>query len=252
MIWSTVCRFCFISKNPFRAFSPVKILSLAVDQLKGVRSYFDVSDFSEHPPGQQALVVNSIRRALATKKYWKGEKEAWSDARETELCIGDGYIFVFKSATVATRFAAYFAHLVEHLVAAKSVPVEFHFRVGIHFGDVYRFWDDARRGRGTHANDGTDDGFWNYVGAGINGGNRVLAAIGKETDDVVYISGAVRQAIYQDSVQPRDDDLASNAQIVYSRLENRGRHKDKHDKPWRVFQVNHSQLHGLDLIDDAE
>ncbi|MBT6484691.1 MAG: SUMF1/EgtB/PvdO family nonheme iron enzyme [Planctomycetaceae bacterium] len=37
MIWSTVCRFCFISKNPFRVFSPVKILSLAVDQLKGGR-----------------------------------------------------------------------------------------------------------------------------------------------------------------------------------------------------------------------
>jgi hypothetical protein len=33
-----VCRFCFISENPFQAFSLAEILSLSVDQLKGGRS----------------------------------------------------------------------------------------------------------------------------------------------------------------------------------------------------------------------
>ena len=124
-------------------------------------------------------------------------------------------------------------------MAEEIVPVEFHFRVGIHFGDVYRFWDDR----------GARQGFWNYVGEGINGGNRVLAAIGKEKDDVVYLSGSVRRAIYHDSAQLADDALVSDAQIIYGRMENRGRHKDKHGRPWRVFQINHARLHSLDLVE---
>src|SRR5262249_23940664 len=110
-------------------------------------------------------------------------------------------------------------------VANEQLPVDFHFRAGVHVGEVYRFWDPGRR-------------HWNYIGSGINGGNRVLAAVGKEQDDVVFISSQVRQAI--PAMRPRD----TNAPPILECLINRGRKADKHGNPWRVYELNHTALCG--------
>jgi class 3 adenylate cyclase len=180
-----------------------------------VFAYVDVSDFSTMPPGQQALVINSIISLV--------DKNAWNPAvprdYEAKLCIGDGYIFVFSNALHAVEFAAQFARLVEVLGAKKLLPVEFHFRMGIHMGDVYCFWDTGRDR-------------WNYIGDGINGGQRVLAAVGKESDDVVFVSEQVRRRIIADS------DGTQRYRNAIANMTNRGRKADKHGKMWRVFELN--------------
>jgi class 3 adenylate cyclase len=144
---------------------------------------------------------------------------------EAMLCIGDGYIFVFEAPLTATYFAAYLAHLIELSVARKRLPVNFHFRIGIHVGEVYTFWDPGRDN-------------WNYIGAGINGGNRVLSAIEKHYDDILYVSGEVREAIMADRNVPW------MAPEVLKCLHNRGRQLDKHGNPWRVYELNHTDLCG--------
>jgi class 3 adenylate cyclase len=135
---------------------------------------------------------------------------------EAALCIGDGYIYVWNEAIGATRFAANLASEIERSVAAGKAP-DFHFRMGVHVGPVRWFRDPGRDG-------------WNYTGGGINGGNRVLSAIGKETDDVVFVSGEVRRAIAKDNEKSP----------LLQALHNRGRRADKHGKPWRVYELNHS------------
>jgi class 3 adenylate cyclase len=137
------------------------------------------------------------------------------------LCIGDGYIFVIPSAVTAINFAANLAHVIEVIVAKGWAPVDFHFRMGVHCGPVYCFWDVGRRD-------------WNYAGAGINGGNRVLQAIGKETDDVLFVSDAVRSRVIAKS------DQTTFFRNLIGNLHNRGRRADKHGKLWRVFEVNHT------------
>ncbi len=60
--------------------------------------FVDVSDFSKLASGVQLLVVLAlIRLAKVTLKVLGVSVEA-------QLCIGDGYIFVFKSAVTATFF----------------------------------------------------------------------------------------------------------------------------------------------------
>src|SRR5439155_21171504 len=95
---------------------------------------------------------------------------------EAQICIGDGYIYVFSEPDRAAYFAGCLAYLIELQVARERLPIDFHFRIGVHVGPVFCFWDPDRDK-------------WNYIGDGINGGQRVLAAIGKEKDDVVYVSG---------------------------------------------------------------
>jgi hypothetical protein len=140
------------------------------------------------------------------------------------LCIGDGYIFVLKSALHAALFASYLAQLIEAMVAARKAPVEFHFRIGVHVGLTYRFWD---WGRG-------NDGGWNYIGDGITGGQRVLSAIGKDTDDVVFVSYDVRNRILSEA----EDKV--RRELILSHLQNRGRRADKHGTLRRVYEVNHT------------
>jgi class 3 adenylate cyclase len=184
------------------------------------------SDFSKFRPSQQALVIKALIRIVETEEYWRrGYAACVRAGLEAKLCIGDGYIFVHKDAVQATYFAAQLAHLIEVLVAKKMKP-EFHFRMSVHVGPVYTFWDTGR-GR---------DGDWNYIGDGINGGQRVLGAIGKEIDDVLFISAEVRQGI-----------IASNKgtepnSAILDCLQNRGRRLDKHNNPWRVYEVNHAEL----------
>jgi class 3 adenylate cyclase len=123
--------------------------------------YLDISDFSKLPTGIQLFVIESLIR-LSNQA-----EDDISGKAEAKLCIGDGYIYVWDEAVGATRFAGYLAREIEKAVSEKRAP-EFHFRIGVHVGPVRCFWDPGR-----------DD--WNYVGDGINGGNRVLSAIGKET-----------------------------------------------------------------------
>lgn len=183
--------------------------------IKRVFVYIDVSDFSTMPPGQQVLVINSIISLV--------DKEAWNPNvlrnYEAKLCIGDGYIFVFSNALTAVQFSAQFARLVEVMGAKKLLPVEFHFRMGIHIGDVYCFWDTGRDK-------------WNYIGKGINGGQRVLAAIGKEADDVVFVSEQVRRQIIADS------NGTAPYQTALANMHSKGRKADKHGELWRVFELN--------------
>jgi hypothetical protein len=191
--------------------------------------YLDVSDFSKYPPGQEVLIINSVVSVVGHPNYWDIPPALTArDSVEAKLCIGDGYIFVFKNPMLATFFAAYLARLIEILVARKALPVDFHFRMGVHFGPVYSFWDPGR-------ND------WNYIGEGINGGQRVLEAVGKDQDDVVFVSGRVYEWLTaEDHGQPPCH------QIVKA-LRNRGRKEDKHHNPWRVYEVDHVGLATLAL-----
>ncbi len=186
--------------------------------------YVDVSDFSRHPAGQQALIINSLSALVHNDRYWYPRHVAIRELPpEAEICTGDGYIFVFKSPVGAAVFAAHLAQLIEVLVAMKRVSIEFHYRIGVHVGEVYCFWDRGRKD-------------WNYIGDGINGGRRVLDAIGKDADDVVFISDEVKQALKAE--------IFGTGAKVSECLVNRGRRKDKHKNPWRVYEVNHAQLCG--------
>src|SRR5262249_29440945 len=127
--------------------------------------YIDVSDFSQHRSGQQGLIINSLNSIVRKEEYWSAALARHSrQGLEAQLCIGDGYIFVFKDSMNATYFAACLAQLIEVLVAHNQLPVIFHFRMGVHVGLVHCFWDWGRDN-------------WNYIGDGINGGQRVLATI---------------------------------------------------------------------------
>ena len=193
--------------------------------------YIDVSDFSKHPPGQQALIINSLVELVNGPRYWNAPVAGLYELNtkcEAMMCIGDGYIFVFKDPVDGVNFAAYLAYLVEVNVARRgmgreSLPVEFHFRMGAHCGKVFTFWDPGRNG-------------WNYIGDGINGGNRVLSAMGKEHDDAVFISGQLK-----DELLKRKEHTSPQPDIVRA-LQNRGRHADKHGNPWRVYELNALQV----------
>lgn len=186
--------------------------------------YLDVSDFSTYDPIEQTLIVNSINQlsSEAPRVAMVNVAEAFQDI-EARLCIGDGYIYCFTNPMFATFFAGMLASKIEVAVARGEVPVEFHFRMGIHTGPVYHFWDPGR-------ND------WNYVGDGINGGSRVLEAIGKGADDLVFMSSAVRGHI----LASRESEIPYRE--IRKSLINRGRRDDKHGNKWRVYEFNHSQF----------
>lgn len=186
-------------------------------------AYIDVSDFSKYDPGRQVLIINSIIQTVTSNLYWGSRLAGLVKDGLEWICIGDGYIFVLKNGTDAARFSAYLAYLVEALAASKQLPVPFHFRMGVHVGPVFCFWDPGRNS-------------WNYIGEGINGGKRVLDSIGKDTDDVVFISNEVKGELLakNDGEFPVSDLIAC--------LHNRGRRADKHGRPWRVHELNHTDL----------
>lgn len=181
--------------------------------------YFDISDFSRYDPGKQVLIINSLASLTSSAPATDSVAviNAFS-ALDTRICIGDGYIFCFKNSVDATFFAAHLAKQIETMNADGTLPVEFHFRCGVHVGDVYRFWDPGR-------------GEFNYVGKGINDGCRVLEAIGKEVDDVVFVSKEVQQDLIS------ADGWSTNT-LLHS-LQNRGRRADKHRELRRVYELNH-------------
>jgi hypothetical protein len=183
--------------------------------------YIDVSDFSKAKSGHQALIINAIILLLNNDDLWNSAViPKVHTLREAMLCIGDGYIFVFDDPVKATYFAAFLAQLIESMISNRRI-VEFHFRIGVHTGRVFTFWDIGRDN-------------WNYVGDGINGGNRVLSAIGKEADDILFISAQVRQKLIGREEPPCPE--------ILSCLQNRGRRADKHGNSWRVYELNHSAL----------
>jgi len=212
------------------------LLAQIVEELKGSRAapigkrstwpierafvYVDISDYSKMEPGVQLLVVQAlVQIAEEAEKAWSGI--------EARLCIGDGYIYSFDSARGATWFAATLLRIIEAQVADEKVP-EFHVRIGVHVGPVRWFRDPGR----THPSR-PDDG-WNYIGKGINGGSRVLSVIGKDVDDVIFVSDAVRRAL-------RRQNAGDSAQLLKN-MHNRGRRGDKHKELWRVFELNHEAL----------
>jgi hypothetical protein len=191
----------------------------------------DVSDFSMNPPGQQTLIVNQINQLLRSKS-WDLQGIAEEPQLEAQLCTGDGYIYVCCDPRRATFFGARLAYLIDKAVSQKKSPVEFHYRMGIHFGEVYSFWDPGRKG-------------WNYLGEGINGATRILESIGKDIDDVVYVSGTIRDLFLG---EPEEDALYSHKsgrtlyEVIRDSMDNKGRRRDKHNEIRRVFQLNHTKI----------
>ncbi len=196
--------------------------------------YVDVSDFSKLRALEQAIVINSLTTLSNDENAWDDNAwdaglEKWAfENIESRLCIGDGYIFVFTRAVKATLFAARLAVKIEQLCAEQEMQPQFHFRIGLHVGPVYHFWDTGRNG-------------WNYVGDGINGGARVLQAIGKDYDDLIFLSDAVRQAIRS---EPSQREIGSSVPGMIARnlmraMRPRGRHADKHGSRWRVYELTH-------------
>jgi class 3 adenylate cyclase len=180
--------------------------------------YVDISDFSKMSSFRQSAVVRSLVHLVETDSHWNGRADECRRLIEAKLCIGDGYIYVIPKAIDAACFAAHLARRIETGVSLGKI--EFHFRIGVHIGEVRSFRDPGRDG-------------WNYVGDGVNGGQRVLSAIGKDTDDVIYVSSDVRAAILKEDLGHPDRDKLLRS------LENKGRRPDKHGKLWRVYQLNH-------------
>ncbi len=212
--------------------------------------YVDVSDFSLHRPGQQSLIIRSIISMARNWKFWNCGFALFAfQAVEALFCIGDGYIFVLKDPKHAAYFAAYLANLIEVRVARRLEPVDFHFRMGVHFGPVYCFWDWGRGGPENAKEplirpdtmERNERGDWNFIGEGINGGQRVLAAAGKDTDVVLFISGQVKRRLTE------VDDGTLPGRAILDSLVNRGRRSDKHGRPWHLFEVNHTQLCGKNI-----
>ncbi len=188
-------------------------------------AYVDISDFSKYRPGQQALMAAAFAGIVRFTEFWMSDplaERAWRDL-EAMLCVGDGYIYVFRSAMHATYFAAHLASVLEMLVARSLIPLEIHFRMGVHVGPVYCFWDPGRNN-------------WNYIGEGINGGQRVISVIGRDTDDVLFISSRVRQALLAAS------DTEPAARVLLANAQNKGRRHDKQGTAWRVYEVNHTNI----------
>jgi hypothetical protein len=219
----------YVSPNLFK-----KVNWLLGDELSPVRClsswpvnrtfvYFDVSEFSRHPAGHQVFILNAITSTINKHELWTNSAcgSALADL-EAALCIGDGYIFVFKDARHAAFFAGYLAVLIEQRIA-RGMLIEFHFRIGVHTGPVFRFWDQI----------GRQIGKWNYVGRGITDAQRVLSAIGAEKDDVVFLSAETRRNIMAYGL-PHD-----HVHQVSRWLQNRGRHKDKHNESRRLYELDH-------------
>jgi hypothetical protein len=125
--------------------------------------------------------------------------------------------------------------------------------VGVHTGPVYCFWDWGRGGKETPPTAVSEEdqhkrweiGDWNYIGDGINGGQRVLAAAGKDSDDVVFLSGQVKRKL---TAYPGE---LAECRLILDNLNNRGRKEDKHKNFWRIYEVNYGAVCGGRLSPDA-
>lgn len=214
----------FEGPSPAQTRRSADLRSLTDGPMERTFVYLDISDFSTHTQDEQANIIRSLVMLVENDNNWNC-KSVWRDLRshmEAQLCIGDGYIFVFVNPGSAALFAAHLANLIERVTAMKGFDTGFHFRASVHSGEVNRFYDPGRRD-------------WNYVGEGINGGNRVLNAMGKDRDDTVYVSEKLRYDVLNAS-------SSALTQSLIDSFTNMGRVKDKHKKPWRVFMMDHMKV----------
>jgi|GEM_PF-2057333 len=208
-----------------------ELAKIAMYQIERTVVYLDISDFSKMKPYVQALAINTLVAILNDDRHWKdrGLNDIGLESRaacEASLCIGDGYIFVFRKPENAVYFAAYLASIIEKLNAAKSLHPEFHYRMSVNTGMVFRFWDRTGNPRNY------DPGRWNFIGDGITGGERLLSSpASKEKDDVVYVSAETRLKLIEAKI------TADKIQLI-----NRGRFKDKHDQFRRVYELDHMSI----------
>lgn len=216
--------------------------------------YLDISDFSEFTPGNQATVLRSlIHEYKSLEEYNSNFPELSTQMKhlDAELCIGDGYIFVFRNCFAGVLFGCTLAELIDVANANCTNEVEYHFRMGIHMGEVLSFYDYGRNG-------------WNFTGNGINVGNRVLATINKKFDDLIHVSDSVRYQIRQiarhqpiqrvldsmdegimnsgsSGVVPTIDDPYL-AGLLSKHMTAMGRHEDKHKIKRRVWRLNYTSF----------
>jgi len=188
--------------------------------------YLDISDFSTLAPGKQVLVINDLSSQVLLRAYldhdiYQGQRDV--SGLESQICIGDGYILVYRDAALAAKIACSIAADIDVRRARKWLSVPFHYRMSVHWGPVYSFFDPGRKD-------------WNYVGSGINDGHRVLEAIGSRLDDVVYISESVRDEIL------RGDTSHAPLSGMHGYMTNEGRSKDKHGIPRRLYRMDHTAV----------
>lgn len=196
-----------------------------LSQAKLVRTfvYFDISAFSSMSAKNQYYAMTFVTKCLDHfETTYQGYKY------ETRLCIGDGYILVFKRPTDACVFASILGVVMDRGEPKRRIGLEINFRIGIHMGKVRCYWDKRL---------GTKGG-WNYVGDAINGGQRIVAMVKDDKlDNAIYISSQVYRVCYPSGTQSRETDLG---QKITSCCLNRGTHEDKHHNAWRVYQLNHA------------
>jgi len=191
----------------------------------------DISDFTEFRSGHQLLVMNSLVRLMGDEGlFWNSPVQFRADIKyinfgkdsiEASLCTGDGYICVFENTVCAVLFACRLATVIEQ---SRSCPhlQPFHFRIGVHCGETSFFWDPGRKG-------------WNYVGEGIIGSHRVLEAIGKDVDDIVFVSDTIRSNLF-------DGFADDKGKLILNSMINRGRRIDKHGNRRRVYELDHARV----------
>jgi len=185
--------------------------------------YFDISEFTTYQPVQQLLINKSLMN-LVNAQHFKSlcnHSASSYDDLETSICIGDGFIYVFKKVISALYFAAVLGVMLEKKVSRNELPVKYHFRQGIHYGGVYRFYDQDRKG-------------WNYIGDGINGAARIFESIEKSVDDVIYLSEECRSKLV--AIKGDEAEIYPTPDLIKAMI-NRGRISDKHGKKWRRYEL---------------
>ncbi|MFT3882834.1 MAG: hypothetical protein QM703_24665 [Gemmatales bacterium] len=185
--------------------------------------YIDISEYSRYSALEQSYVLKDLLDMSSFVEKLLSSYGRLNGGIEAKLCLGDGYIYVFRSVLEAFLFSVHLASLIELAVSNNNTTVPIHFRIGVHSGDVYFFHDPGRNG-------------WNYCGDGINGGCRVLQAIEKDKDDVVFISSQSRNRLLS-MIGEKSDEMVWK---FVNTLVNRGRRADKHGNLWRVYEVSHT------------
>jgi hypothetical protein len=193
---------------------------------------FDITDFTDYESKEQLQIIESLIKIFQGSKFQNECRERYERIilPEAQLCIGDGYIFVFKDVLSAVWYAACLAAHVEHASVEKEL-FPFFFRGGVHWGQVYSFFDPGRKAQ-------------NYIGDGINGATRIYEVIGKEIDNIIFISHETRQQLLEAAHKSTElNDDWNSAEEMLQFLLNKGRRRDKHKIMWRVYELDHMKAY---------
>lgn len=207
---------------------------LLEERIERAFACLDIVGFSKKKPNEQAEIIRTVVQLRRNESLWPRHDFQHLPGNtlkslEAELCIGDGYIYVFTKAFDATLFACHLATLIEFMQLRDEFPYPFKFKCGVHVGSVERFYDPGRHD-------------WNYVGEGINGVNRVLSVIPGSLANAIYLSSAVRATFLR-----RTDELAM---ALKDNISNEGQLEDKHGIEWHVFSVNHTDVYESNIYRD--